>query len=243
MSTRNNTVRSDVWQNLREVARPDSRFHFDFNEFIPDYQGSDRNTDRLLQLSKYQSARTVFITPDNNLVELRARAIDDNKTLIMPTYGIRRGFLQATRDVIPHNVEVLATTLDGMERIATPISLDEIKLLGKIDILFTGASVISLDGVRFGKGHGFFDLEWAMMREIGVVTEDTPVVAVAHDCQVLDVDLDPQPHDTVVDYIVTPTQTITIPRTYQKPVGINWDILSKEMVDTIPPLQELRRAT
>ena len=39
--------------------------------------------------------------------------------------------------------------------------------------MVTGASAVSLDGVRFGKGHGFFDLEWGMFTDMGIVDDDT----------------------------------------------------------------------
>ena len=48
---------------------------------------------------------------------------------------------------------------------------------GRFDLLVTGASAVSMEGVRFGKGHGFFDLEWGMFTDVGIVDEATPVVA------------------------------------------------------------------
>ena len=30
-----------IWEELRKVAKPDSRFSFNFAEFITDYEGSD----------------------------------------------------------------------------------------------------------------------------------------------------------------------------------------------------------
>ena len=33
-------VRERIWSRLREVALPDSRFHLDFAEVIPDFQGN-----------------------------------------------------------------------------------------------------------------------------------------------------------------------------------------------------------
>lgn len=38
-----------------------------------------------------------------------------------------------------------------------------------------------MEGVRFGKGHGFFDLEWGMFSDLKLVDENPPVVAVVHD--------------------------------------------------------------
>lgn len=41
-------------------------------------------------------------------------------------------------------------------------------------------------GMRFGKGHGYFDLEFAMLSEIGLVDASSEVVDVVHDCQYVD---------------------------------------------------------
>jgi 5-formyltetrahydrofolate cyclo-ligase len=236
-------AREQVWKELRTVAKPDSRFHFDFNEFIPDYAGSEIGNQRIRELLVYKSGHTLFITPDNNLTSLREGAIMDGKTIIMPTYGIIRGFLIIARKDVPQGQEAFAATLDGMDRFAEPISLEGITSLGSIDVMVTGASVITLEGLRFGKGHGYFDLEWAMMRMIGVVDENTPLIAVAHDCQITEVDIVPEPHDTIIDYIVTPSQTIEVASKRPKPEGINWDILPAEMREQIPPLRSLYRKT
>jgi 5-formyltetrahydrofolate cyclo-ligase len=37
--------------------------------------------------------------------------------------------------------------------------LREISSFGKIDLLITGISLVTEKGVRWGKGHGYFDLE------------------------------------------------------------------------------------
>ena len=34
-------LRRVVWDKLVKVAKPDSRFHFDFSSFIPDFAGSE----------------------------------------------------------------------------------------------------------------------------------------------------------------------------------------------------------
>ena len=105
-----------------------------------------------------------------------------------------------------------------------PISLKEIKeKLEKVDMLVTGASAVTPSGVRFGKGHGYFDLEWAMLWEIQSVNPETPVIAVGHDCQVADIEIETTPYDTIVDYIVTPTKVIKIDFSRPKPTsGVIW---------------------
>lgn len=234
-------ARAAVWAELQHVAKPDSRFHLDFNEYIPDFVNSEAATERLTQLDIYQQAKTIFITPDNCLEQLRAQTVRDGKTQIVTTYGIRRGMIELKPDDVPPGQEELSVLLDVIETMGRPISLTEIQAQYKLDLIVTGASAVSHAGVRFGKGHGFFDLEWAFLWQIGAVDLNTPVVAFVHDCQVVDIDLAYSPFDTVCDYIVTPTRVIHVDNA-QKPIhGVLWDKLEPDMMDNIPPLVELKQ--
>ena len=233
-------AREDVWSTLRTVAKPDSRFHFDFSEFIPDFEGSQDATGRLVAMDIYQQAQVVFITPDNCLERLRAQAVRDGKIQIVPTYGIRRGLVELRPTDVSPELASYAVLLDSLEDVGRHISLAELRQRYQIDLMVTGASAVSLDGVRFGKGHGFFDLEWAMLYQIGAVNQDTPVVAFVHDCQVVDAQLTLTEFDTVCDYIVTPTRVLQVKDAHKPTVGVLWDRLEPGMLEAIPPLQELR---
>jgi len=240
MSVGKDYIRSRVWSELRRYAKPDSRFHFNFSEFIPDFEGSEACVEKIRGLEEYRRAGVVFITPDNCLVLLRMWAIKDLKKVVMPTYGIRRGFVLLSRELVPEGKEDFAATLDGAELFGRRITLRDVMGLGRVDLIVTGASVVDTRGVRYGKGHGYFDLEWAMLREIGVVDDDTPVITVVHDVQLVEESIEVSPYDTVTDIIVTPTRIIYTGRPVAKPRGIIWEKLPREMVEEIPPLRELR---
>jgi 5-formyltetrahydrofolate cyclo-ligase len=233
-------LRRKVWAKLRKVAVPDSRFSFDFSMFIPDFEGSSECTKRIREMDIWKNMQIAFITPDNCLIELRKWGIIDNKTQIMSTYGIKGGFLVWTRRDIPEGQEEFAATLDGAQKYAKPITLEAIKKLGRIDLVITGASAVNLEGVRYGKGHGYFDLEWGMFSSIGVIDENTPLLAVVHDFQVIDQKLPVSPYDSIADYIITPTRTIKVEGRKTKPKGILWNKLKKGMLEEMPPLHELK---
>jgi 5-formyltetrahydrofolate cyclo-ligase len=158
----------------------------------------------------------------------------------MSTYGIYRGFLLIEPGMGPKGAELYAAWLDGMEHFGRPISLEDIAKRSKIDFLVTGASAVSVDGVRFGKGHGFFDLEWGMFTDLGLVGEDTSVVATVHDCQVVNEKLHPSDTDILVDHIATPGKLHTVERRAKRPHGVIWDLLEPAQIRQTPPLQELR---
>ncbi len=233
-------ARELVWRELIKVAKPDSRYHLDFNEYIPDFVGSHEATERLISTPIYQKAQTLFITPDNCLEGLRAQAVKDGKVQIVSTYGIRRGFVELKPEDVPSGSEQCFVLLDMIERVGRHISLEQLMKRYQFDLIVTGASAVNTSGVRFGKGHGFFDLEWAIFYELGVVHPDTPVIAFVHDSQVVDVDFELSIFDTVCNYIVTPTRTITIQNAQKPTDGVLWEKLERGMMDDIPPLRELK---
>jgi 5-formyltetrahydrofolate cyclo-ligase len=237
----NALIRQKIWSRLAAVALPDSRFHLNFAEVIPDFQGSRDATDRICSLPFFEAAQYLFITPDNCLAELRRRLIAARRTIVVSTYGIYRGFFVIEAGSVPPGQELFASWLDGLEHFGRPIGLAEIAAKGRFDAMVTGASAVSLDGVRFGKGHGFFDLEWGMFTDLGIADETTPVLAAVHDVQVVEDKLVPSPTDIIVDWIATPTRLHRVARSHKRPRGIRWELLSPETIAATPPLVELQR--
>ncbi|KAJ9144143.1 5-formyltetrahydrofolate cyclo-ligase [Pleurostoma richardsiae] len=234
-------IRSKVWTELRKVARPDSRFHFDFSSFIADFEGSEAACDQLFSLPRYRKCSTVFITPDNCLEHLRERTLQAGIKVLITTYGIRRGFWLLDPANIAPELHKYASTLDGMEKVGRPVSLqDLVDMRLEVGLMVTGTGAINDKGIRFGKGHGFFDLEWGMMFARGIVRTDTVTAAVVHDCQVLSDELRPEEFDTVCDLVVTPTRVVEVDAVKKPICGILWDRLEPNMLGDIPPLQELK---
>lgn len=234
-------VRQRIWEKLAGVALPDTRFHMNFAEFIPDFIDSAKATDRICALPAYRQSQLAFITPDNSLTELRRRLIAERKPFVMSSFRIQRGFVLLEPGSVPEGAELYAAWLDGMEHFGRPVTLEEITQLGRFDLMVTGASAVSVDGVRFGKGHGYFDLEWGMFTDLGLVSEQTPVIAAVHDIGVVEDRLPPTETDIPVDMIATPTRLIAIDRAGRRPRGIKWDLLSMDQIAAMPPLRELAR--
>lgn len=232
-------IRQRIWDKLAAVARPDTRFHMNFAEVIPDFLGSDAAIDRVAALPAFATSRFAFITPDNSLVDLRRRMLEAGRVFVMSTYNILRGFLLIDPARVPKGAELHAAWLDGAEHYGQPISLEEIARMGVFDFMATGASAVSTDGIRFGKGHGYFDLEWGMFTDLGIAKEQTPVVAVVHDVQVVEDRLHASETDISVDLIATPTRLIEVTHRSRRPRGIRWDLVSPEQIAVTPPLKEL----
>lgn len=200
--------REQIWAELSKVARPDSRFHWDFSSFICDFEGSEKCSDQLLELAAItdRDRRQIFVTPDNCLENLRYKLIQRGIPFVMTTYGIVRGFYRLDPATIPAGDHHYAATLDGFDRYAEQLSLRQLQETEKFSLLVTGGSAVSKNGVRFGKGHGYFDFEWAVLSELGLTDSSSVVADVVHDCQFVNEVMPAEKHDVVVDWVITPTQ-------------------------------------
>jgi 5-formyltetrahydrofolate cyclo-ligase len=233
-------VREQVWTALLRVGKPDSRFHWDFSSFIADFEGSDAAADRLRELDAWKRSSLLFITPDNSTELVRRAAMEDGKAFLMTTYGIRRGFLLLEAKAVAKEEISYAATLDGMDRHARAVTLADIKTLGHLGLLITGGSAVTRQGLRVGKGHGFFDVECALFSELGVMDESSEIVDIVHDEQIVDLDVEASPHDVGVDWIVTPTRSIHVVDPVRGPGRIFWDLIPGTEFEHMPPIEELR---
>jgi 5-formyltetrahydrofolate cyclo-ligase len=76
-----------------------------------------------------------------------------------------------------------------------------------------------------GKGEGYSDLEFAILRELG--HPPVPVATTVHDLQVV-TSVPRDPTDQPLSVIATPTHAIRIKRPSAAPTGIDWTRLSPE---------------
>merc|ERR1712151_1257061 len=132
-----------------------------------------------------------------------------------------------------------------MRQFAEPLDLSD---RTRIDLVVVGSSAVNPEnGARVGKGEGFAELEYGMLRLLGQIDENTPVVTSVHDCQVITENLPPpqiglMKHDVPVDIIVTPTRILHVnpKKRFPKPTGIYWNLLSKEKLNKVRVLRQLK---
>lgn len=234
--------RDDALARLRPVARPDHRHHWDLAEYIADFEGSEAATCRLAGTPEYASASVVFATPDNCLRRFRERTLLDGKRLLVATCGIGRGFLALDGTGLAPVDAALASTMEAVDELAGPVSLGSIAATWRPDLLVTGALAVTRAGLRLGKGRGYFDLEWAMLREVGAVAADAPVAVVVHDVQVVEAasTFPVRDHDVVADLVVTPAALIRSGRTGPRAARLDWSRVDEAKLAATPPLRELR---
>jgi 5-formyltetrahydrofolate cyclo-ligase len=120
-----------------------------------------------------------------------------------------------------------------MDAYAEPVDLGD---LPQLDAIVTGSVAVTRDGRRCGKGEGFSDLEFAILRELG--HDPVPVATTVHPIQLVD-DFPTGAHDLPLSLLVTPDETIPVDDPPPPPSGIDWDALSDEDLDEMPVLREL----
>jgi 5-formyltetrahydrofolate cyclo-ligase len=206
---------------------------------IPTFPGQNKAAERLRGLEVYQQARSIMVPPDQAQLQVRINALLDDKQLIMATPGLRDGFYLLDKRNIKVTYWRSAARSSGVRRFGRRLETASSEI-GEVDLLATGAVAVGLQGERIGKGSGYFDLEYTILREIGSVTEATPICALVDDPQVLE-QVPMEAKDVAVDFIITPTRVITIERTLMRPAQITWDELHDRHIKGMRPLKELRR--
>jgi 5-formyltetrahydrofolate cyclo-ligase len=233
-------LRALMRDTLGAIAIPDSRWHLDVVKFVPDFVGSSLAHERARGMAEYGHARTIFIAPDNSLTGLIISALNDGKHVVVPTYAMRRGMVLLDPAVIPPEHREFASTLDGLERFGRRLGVDDLRALGRIDMVVTGGIAFTKGGVHVGSGEAYIDLEWGILSTLGLVSADTSTIGLAHADQVVDVILVPEPLNLCVDFIVTPDKIAVIQPGYPRPTGISWPHIGAERLNSISYLRELR---
>ncbi len=233
---RKHEIREYIWRLLEE--RGVAAFPRPVHGRIPNFIGAERAAERLFSTPEWQKARIVKVNPDAPQRPVRLRALQEGKILIMATPRMREGFLLLDPRLIPPRFYRDASTIRGAFRWGRKLSLDELEKL-RIDLIVTGSVAVDKRGGRLGKGEGYAELEYAVLRELGAIDEETPVATTVHDLQIVE-DIPREPYDLTVDIIATPTKLIRVEPRPPKPPGILWDKLPEEKLREIPLLRELK---
>lgn len=229
------SLRERVWDELEESG--EARFPYPPHGRIPNFAGAGRGADRLTETDDWQRAETIKANPDAPQLPVRRAALRAGKTIYMAVPRLRgeEPFLRLD----PAEIEDYdhATTVGGSAELGVPVVPEE---MDDIDLIVSGSVAVSEGGVRIGKGEGYSDLEYAVLREFDLVDSETPVVSTVHERQVRSEDLAPDAHDVPLALLVTPERVIRTGTPLDYPAGIDWEALSEERLVEIPVLDRLR---
>jgi len=192
-----------VWLLMEErriVGFPRPAFHR-----IPNFVGAKKAAQNLRELPEYKTAGMIFSNPDSPQKPVREAALEDGKIIVMATPGLRKGFLLLDPNTILRDRISRASTIRGAFKHGRFVEPSEVK----VDLFVAGSVAVSPDGGRLGKGTGYSDQEYAILKNSGGLAPNTPVVTTVHDVQIV-AKIPREEWDVSVDVIVTPTRVIRV---------------------------------
>ena len=227
-------LRERIWDELEESG--EARFPYPPHGRIPNFNGATEAAERLAANERWREADVVKSNPDSPQLPVRRAALRAGKTVYMAVPRLRdeKCFLRLD----PAEVEDIdhATTVGGSSEVGVQVGPDEIE---PIDLVVSGSVAVNDEGARVGKGEGYSDLEFAVLREFGPVDDATTTVTTVHETQVVDGRIGTDDHDVPLDLVVTPGRTVRT-GAGPKPTGVDWDALDDDRVSEIPVLDRLR---
>jgi 5-formyltetrahydrofolate cyclo-ligase len=227
-------LRERVWDDLE--ASGEARFPFPPHGRIPNFAGASDAADRLADTDVWTSADVVKANPDAPQLPVRRAALRAGKTVYVAVPRLRdeECFLRLDPTEVADVDD--ATTVSGISEHGTPVGPEDVE---PVDLIVSGSVAVMKRGERVGKGEGYSDLEFALLREFDRVDDDTATVTTVHERQVVDEAIPTGDHDVPMDYIVTPERVIDTDAPATKPEGIEWDALGEERREEIPVLERL----
>ncbi len=230
-------IRERIWKLLEENNI--ARFPRPVYGRIPNFISAEKAACNLFKIPVWRKAKVVKVNPDSPQQPVRLQALQQNKILIMPTPRIRNGFILLDPQGIPQKMVRKASTIRGAFVLGKIFDREDVLKLPRIDLIVIGSVAVDKYGTRIGKGGGYAELEYAILRELGKINDNTPVVTTIHDVQLLDERIPREKHDLPVDIIITPSRIIRSLQPHPKPKGIYWELLNWEKIKNIPILQWL----
>jgi 5-formyltetrahydrofolate cyclo-ligase len=226
-------VRERVWASLEQAGV--ARFPRPIRGRIPNFLGAETAARSLVARREFQTAGVVKVNPDAPQRLVRAEVLRQGKILLAPTPRLREGFLVLDPATIPSKEHGRAAAIGGLFRYGRPTPLH---LAPMPDLLVVGSVAASLTGARVGKGEGYGEIEYALLRQLGRIAPETPIATTVHDLQVVE-SIPLEPFDVALDLIVTPSRSIEVSAHGPRPDRILWDFLPPEKIEGIPLLGAL----
>ena len=228
-------IRSRVWDALEDSG--DARFPFPPHGRITNFAGAGAAADRAMDLPELSGAEAVKANPDAPQLPLRRALLAAGTTVYMAVPRLR--------DPAPF-LELDPAEIDDIDAAPTVSHSGEYgrqvrpEAVPQLDAIVVGSVAVTESGERIGKGEGYSDLEFGILREAGLVDDDTTVVTTVHELQVVDDDVGAEAHDVPVDVICTPERTVRTDAEGGKPSGIDWGRLPEDRIEEIPVLRRFR---
>jgi 5-formyltetrahydrofolate cyclo-ligase len=231
-------LRNAVWGELVERRVNVGPVH----SAIPNFAGADEAARLLARMPQWEAARIVKCNPDAAQGPVRLRALYDGKLVYTPVPELVQDFPFLLLDPARLSAKgvsfELAATWQGSMEHGERLNFEDME---PMDICVVGCVGVTRKGGRTGKGAGFADLELGIFREVGIVTDRTPICTTVHSCQVVpDDSVVMQGHDSALNWIATEKELIETHTPYPQPKGVTWDFVQPDQFESIPFLKRIR---
>lgn len=226
------SARQAIWDRLKTEKL--AAFPFPPHGRIPNFKGAKDAALRLFDEPEWRDAKCIKVNPDSPQKYVRAEALRRGIVVYVPTPKLKAGFLKIDPAKIPFDAIVDASQMSRCARWAEPVALRD---LPQMDAIVTGCVAVTESGRRAGKGAGYSDIEFAILRELG--HDSVPVATTVNDVQVVGA-FPIESNDLPLTVIATPTRIYRVASPPPAPTGIEWDRLTAQDLDDMPVLKELR---
>lgn len=202
---------------------------------IPNFAGAELAALRIFARPPWSAARAIKVNPDSPQLWVRLEALRRGIRVYVPTAKLAGGFNLLDPQHIPPDRLAEAAARSTMPKWARAVALQE---LPQFDAIVTGCVAVTSAGKRCGKGAGYSDIEFGILRELGHAP--VPVATTVHDLQVV-ADFPTASNDLPLSLICTPTTTMHVARPPAAPSGVQWERLSEDDLARMPVLRDLQR--
>ncbi|BAB65129.1 5-formyltetrahydrofolate cyclo-ligase [Sulfurisphaera tokodaii] len=223
-------IREKIWKILEDTNI--ASFPRPVYGRIPNFKGAEEAAKKLTETKEFKEAKIVKVNPDSPQRPVRELVLRSGKILLVPTPRLKGEFYLLDPNKIKDYKE--ASKISGFSRFGEVVDLNSIS---RVDFIVAGSVAVTMYGDRVGKGEGYSELEFAILRELGKVNENTPIATTVHDIQIVDF-IPTEPYDVPIDIIATPTRVIYTKRKREKPKGIYLEYLTKEKIEETPFLKK-----
>ena len=231
MAIEKSEIRARVWDRLQEERL--AHFPFPPHGRIPNFADARQAAERLHDSPVFDGVKRIKANPDSPQLPVRYLALARGVQVYMPTPRLKGGFKLLDPDKIPEGSLRKAASLSGCDKWAIEIPVRD---LPQMDLIVCGSVAVDRQGHRCGKGEGYSDLEYAILRELG--HPPTPVVTTVHDVQIVDrIPMDA--NDLPLSAVFTPTQILEVADPPDPPDKIDWSSLSDDDLNEMPILRDM----
>lgn len=231
-------IRRRIWKVLAEKGV--ARYPFPPEGRIPNFDGAERAAQHLCRSAMWKQARIVKCNPDAPQRPVRAKALADGKIVYMAVPRLRgeKCFWRLDPTRIPPERFQEAAAIGGAARWGEAVRPEAIE---RIDLVVCGSVAVNRSGERVGKGGGYSELEWGILRELGKLGPRTPIATTVHPLQIIEGEIPMAGHDLPLDLVATPEGLLSFPARRPKPAGLLWPLLTPSQIAQIPALRRLHQ--